>query len=71
MKLISASERPGERLPGRLIPVALDPSCWHRPATTIMKPIEPDAPAEGSIAWWFRRELGGAVRKAQYDRVGG
>ena len=70
-KLVTASERPSERLPGRPIPVALDPSCWQRPATTVTKPIEPDAPAEGSIAWWYRRELGGAVRKAHNDRVGG
>ncbi len=70
-KLVKASERPGERTPGRPLPVALDPSCWQRPATTITKPIEPDAPAEGSIAWWYRRELGGAVRKAHNDRLGG
>ena len=57
-KLVKASERPGERIPGRPLPVALDPSCWQRPATTITKPIEPDTPAEGSIAWWYRRELG-------------
>ncbi len=70
-KLVKASERPGERTPGRPLPVALDPSCWQRPATTITKPIEPDAPAEGSIAWSYRRELGGAVRKAHNDRLGG
>lgn len=69
-QLIVASEAPGERLPSRPIPVALDPSTWARNAEHLGRGMGDQAP-EGSIAWNYQRLLGGAVRKAHNDRLSG
>ena len=70
-KLIIEAEGPGERIPSRPVPVALDPSCWARTANQIEKSFDPNLPARGSIAWWYRKQLGGAVVKANNDRIPG
>ncbi len=70
-QLIRDVEAQGERALDRPVPVALDPSCWNRQSEGVIKPVDPDAPAEGSIAWFYRKHLGGSVVKARNDRVAG
>lgn len=70
-RLILESEEPGERDVYRPIPVALDPSCWSRAAHQVIKPLDPNQPAVGSVAWFYRQTLGGAVHKATNDRLSG
>lgn len=72
---ILAAEAPGERRPGRPIPVALDPSCWQRNPNT-PKPAprtlghNPDTPPPGSIAHTYQVN-GVPVGKARNDRLAG
>lgn len=68
--LIAASEAPGERLPSRPIPIALDPACWARSSEQMAKGLGDAAPV-GSIAYYYQLQFGGAVRKARNDRVSG
>lgn len=72
-------EAPGERVPGRPIPVALDPSTWARnphhsakagPGVTRIGDTT-DQPPPGSIAAKYREHLGQAVVKARNDRLAG
>lgn len=70
-KLILEAERPGERTVQRPIPVALDPSTWERPPNQVIKPLDPDTPPVGSIAYYYRKYLGSAVRKAHNSRING
>ena len=70
-RLILEAEEPGERTQQRPIPVALDPSTWARSHDQTAKSLDPNTPAQGSIAWWYRRVLGGAVTKADNDRIAG
>jgi hypothetical protein len=69
--LIRDSERPDERIPGRPIPIALDPSCWNRQSESGLPPVDKDAPPVGSIAHYYRGVFGGAVRKAENARISG
>ncbi|KWW97366.1 putative phage terminase (plasmid) [Carbonactinospora thermoautotrophica] len=71
---IRDAELPGERSPGRPIPVMLDPSCWARGPHTAgskVRPVDPDAPPPGSIAHAYRDVLGNAVHRANNDRLAG
>jgi len=71
-RLIRESEEPEERSQYRPLPIVLDPSCWIRsPSEPVVKNPNPNAPARGSIAWWYTQEFGGAVSKANNDRIGG
>ena len=70
-RLIVEAEADGERTVGRPIPVALDPSCWSRAADQTEHQVDRSMPAVGSVAWWYRKHLGGSVRKAQNDRIPG
>lgn len=73
---ILAAEAPGERRPGRPVPVWLDPSTWARnpnhpdsgPGKTIGG--DKDAPPVGSIAHTYRAN-GVPVTKATNDRLAG
>lgn len=78
---IRSLEAPGERLPQRPLPVALDPSTWARnphvkadpkPAGTIRVGDDgKDDPPPGSIADAYRQVLGSSVVKAYNDRLSG
>ncbi|WBF78970.1 terminase large subunit [Arthrobacter phage Bolt007] len=71
-RLLAESEAPGERLPNRPIPLALDPSMWARSVnqpTAVAK--TKGGPPPGSIAAQYQEEFGSAVVKAQNDRIGG
>ena len=78
---IRTLEAPGERLPQRPIPVALDPSTWARNPHVKPDPVGPgnlrvgddgkDDPPPGSIAAAYRDQLGTAVVKAHNDRLAG
>lgn len=68
---IAQVEDTDERIPGRPIPIALDPSTWIRAATQVIKPPNPETPPPGSIAWYYRERFGGQVVKARNDRVPG
>lgn len=73
-------ELPGERLPERPVPVALDPSTWARnphhakvpkgPGVTVVGE-DPEQPPPGSIAAAYRDVLGTQVVKAHNDRLAG
>lgn len=72
---IRDAEAPGERGPGRPVPVALDPASWSRSphqAQSRLGQLRPgeDAPV-GSIAHAYRQVLGGAVHKARNERLAG
>jgi hypothetical protein len=71
-RMIADSEAPGERLPNRPIPLAIDPSMWAR---SVDQPGAVSAtkggPPPGSIAARYMEEFGSAVVKAQNDRIGG
>jgi hypothetical protein len=70
-KLILDSEAPGERTPGRPVPVALDPSCWARdPSQPKPSGAGPNVPPRGSIAWHYQ-QAGVPVRRANNDRLAG
>lgn len=69
---ILAAEQPGERImPGRQIPVALDPACWARMPSSPVKLPDPNSPPPQSIAWFYRQAMGGQVLKARNDRIAG
>lgn len=71
--MMAAAEAPGERGPGRSIPIALDPSCWARGHTTpgTWATTDPSLPPPGSIAHDYRKMFGSAVVKAINDRRSG
>jgi hypothetical protein len=70
-ELILAAEAVDERTVQRPVPVALDPACWARQAQQVQPSLDPNLPALGSIAWWYRKVLGSAVAKANNDRLAG
>lgn len=72
-KLIADSEGPDERGEYQSVPIALDPASWARGSTTpgSWKSLDPSLPPPGSIAYAYRAQFGGAVVKAQNDRLGG
>lgn len=70
-KLIAASERDGERGPGRAIPLALDPSMWARNANLPGAKPTGDRPPPGSLAYPYSATFGSAVVKARNDRLAG
>lgn len=69
--LIRSSERTGERIPGRPLPIALDPSTWTRDASQLVRSASPDEPPKGSIAWYYREIFGSSVIRARNERVAG
>jgi len=70
-KLMRASESPGERMPSRPIPVALDPSTWNRSADDPAVKVMGNVPPPGSIARAYYEEFGGSVVPARNARVPG
>jgi hypothetical protein len=80
---ILALEQPGERGPGRRIPVALDPSTWARNPHVKSPPPkgagdvrigragDPDEPPPGSIAAAYAERFGGDLVKAHNPRLAG
>jgi len=71
---IKGAEAPGERRPGRPVPVALDPSTWarspHHPTPPKTIGAAADTPPPGSIAHYYRA-AGLPVEKAKNDRLAG
>lgn len=65
------AESAGERTPTRPIPIVLDPATWARTVISGIRSLDPNQPAVGSAAWFFRNTLGMAVKKARNDRVAG
>jgi hypothetical protein len=70
-ELIRNSEAPGERMPGRPLPLVLDPSMWARSINNPLAVAAGDAPPPGSIADAYYKVFGSAVSKARNDRIGG
>lgn len=68
-KAIADAERPGERAPGRRIPVVLDPSTWARNAHNKTKAA--GGPPPGSIAYEYAKVFGSDLVKANNDRIAG
>ncbi len=68
---IRASESRDERTSTRPMPVVLDPACWSRSVVSGIKSLDPNQPAVGSAAWFFRSTFGGAIKKARNDRISG
>jgi hypothetical protein len=69
--LVRDSEMLGERMPGRPIPIALDPSAWARNADDPVAKAMGGAPPVGSIARAYHDVFGGSVVKARNARVQG
>lgn len=75
-RAILAAEAPGERAPGRPIPVALDPACWARGPDDTAKPAKAQAghaappPPASSIAGKYVA-AGVPVTRANNDRLAG
>jgi hypothetical protein len=69
---ILGAEAPGERDPGRPIPVYIDPSTYARGANLPAAPPsgDPHTPPKGSIAWEYRA-AGLPVRRANNNRRAG
>lgn len=71
-RMIAESEAPGERLPVRPIPLAIDRSMWARsvndPTAT---PLVKGGAPPGSIAAAYQEEFGSSVVKSQSDRIAG
>lgn len=70
---IRDAEAQDERGPNRQIPIALDPACWARDPTQLVKSDlrDKDIPPPGSIASYYRDVFGSAVVKARNDRLAG
>jgi hypothetical protein len=70
-EMIRDSEAEDERMPGRPIPLVLDPSMWARSVNNPLAVGTKDAPPPGSIADAYYQVFGSAVSKARNERVGG
>jgi hypothetical protein len=70
-ELIRDSEAPDERMPGRPLPLVLDPSMWARSINNPLAVASGDTPPPGSIASYYHEVFGSAVSKARNDRIGG
>jgi hypothetical protein len=70
-ELIRDSEQEGERMPGRPLPLVLDPSMWARSINNPLAVATGDEPPPGSIAHYYHQVFGSEVSKARNDRIGG
>jgi hypothetical protein len=68
---IRNAEAPDERMPGRPLPIVLDPSMWARSVNNPLAVASGDVPPPGSIAHAYYEVFGSAVSKARNDRIGG
>lgn len=69
-EMVLAAESPGERAPGRPLPVYLDPSTWTRSPEAPAVPTVGNVPPAGSIARSYY-DAGLPVRKANNARLAG
>lgn len=70
--MLASVENSHERGPGRInTPVVLDPAMYAKAAHNPLSAINTDTPPPGSMAWYYYKQFGSSIKRANNDRLGG